>query len=465
MTFEYPEEIINDYEKLLESGDEYNVIIYVGENDDVEEIHAHSNILRTRSEYFRNVLSNESAKKRDGKFTFKKPNISPQFFKIILRFIYCGRIDFTGLEGSDILNLLIAVDVFNIQSLNHCIQEYLIKHKYEFLQNNPTEILEIVCQHETFTDLWNFYLEEICLEPEILFESDKFINLKAFLLELILKRDDLSLEESVIWDHLIKWSFAQNPSIPEDIKKWNKDEITAMENTINGFIPLIRFYYMSSEDFLDKVYPFRVLLPEDLINNILAFHMKKQSIKTQPPRKLKPSYDSIIIEPQHFAIFSSWIDKRNNSYYNVRDNPYDFKLLYRASRDGDTAEAFHSKCDNKGATIIIVKIKNSDQIVGGYNPLSWNSSNKYKFTCDSFIFSFINKFYLQSAKVGYSNGNARSIGDYLSYGPIFGGGNDLRFYNGIWYSDKICSYPKIDIPQKFKADDYEVFQVIKNDNN
>ncbi|EXX79395.1 hypothetical protein RirG_006030 [Rhizophagus irregularis DAOM 197198w] len=83
-------------------------------------------------------------------------------------------------------------------------------------------------------------------------------------------------------------------------------------------------------------------------------------------------------------------------------------------------------------------------------------------TFDSFIFSFINKDYLQSAKVGYSNGNSRSIGNYLSYGPIFGSGNDLRFYNGIWYSDNIGSYPKIGIPRKFKTDDYEVFHVIKN---
>jgi hypothetical protein len=360
---------------------------------------------------------------------------------------------------------LIAADVFQIQSLNHCIQEYLIKHQYEFLQKNPTEILEIVYHHENFIDLWNFYLEKICLEPEILFESDKFINLKAPLLELILKRDDLSLEESVIWDYLIKWTFAQNPSIQEDIKKWSKDEITTMENTLNRFVPLIRFYHISSEDFLDKVYPFKVLLPEDLINNILAFHMKKQTVDMQPPRKLKSSYDSIIIDPQHFAIFSSWIDKRNNSYYNVRNIPYDFKLLYRASRDGDTAEAFHSRCDNKGATIIITKIKNSERIVGGYNPLSWDSNNNYKYTCDSFIFSFINKNYLQSAKVGYSNGNAKSIGDYLSYGPIFGSGNDLGFYNGIWYSDNVGSYPKLDIPRKFKTDDYEVFQVIKNCHN
>ena len=73
----------------------------------------------------------------------------------------------------------------------------------------------------------------------------------------------------------------------------------------------------------------------------------------------------IIITPKHFAIFASWIKKQNYSYYNDRNIPYRFKLLYRASRDGCAAAAFHEKCDNKGATIVIVEIVNSKQIVGG----------------------------------------------------------------------------------------------------
>ena len=74
---------------------------------------------------------------------------------------------------------------------------------------NPTGILETVYQHETFTDLWNFCLEEICKEPKILFNSDKFINLKAQLLELLIKRDDLNMDEVEIWEGLLKWCFAQ----------------------------------------------------------------------------------------------------------------------------------------------------------------------------------------------------------------------------------------------------------------
>ena len=66
-----------------------------------------------------------------------------------------------------------------------------------------------------------------------------------------------------------------------------------------------------------------------------------------------------MIERQHFAVFASWIDKKENLHYNVRNIPYNFNLFY--SRD--------SKCDNKSSTIVVAKINNSEQIVGEYNPL------------------------------------------------------------------------------------------------
>ncbi|CAB4377831.1 unnamed protein product [Rhizophagus irregularis] len=96
MSFEYLQEVSNDFENLLETDEEYDVIIYAGENEDLKEIHAHSLVLRTRSQYFRKKW----AEKKDGKFIFKKPNISPKIFNIILRFIYCGKINLANLQGT-----------------------------------------------------------------------------------------------------------------------------------------------------------------------------------------------------------------------------------------------------------------------------------------------------------------------------------------------------------------------------
>ncbi|CAB4389223.1 unnamed protein product [Rhizophagus irregularis] len=114
----------------------------------------------------------------------------------MFRFIYCGNIELKNLQGPDVLKLLIAVDELNIHQLISHIQEYLIEHQTQ----NPTGILEIVYQHETFTDLWEFCLEKICEEPEILFNSNEFISLKAPLLELLLKRDDLNMNEIEVWE-------------------------------------------------------------------------------------------------------------------------------------------------------------------------------------------------------------------------------------------------------------------------
>src|SRR6266536_4913704 len=85
MSSKFWAELSNDYEKLFETEIGYDVIIYAGEEPNVKEIHAHSNILCVRSKYFRTAFSNEWAEKKDGKFIFRKPNISPQLFNIILR--------------------------------------------------------------------------------------------------------------------------------------------------------------------------------------------------------------------------------------------------------------------------------------------------------------------------------------------------------------------------------------------
>ena len=155
---------------------------------------------------------------------------------------------------------------------------------------------------------------------------------------------------------------------------------------------------------------------------------------------------------------------RNDSHYNIREILYSYNLLYRASRDGYSASSFHNKCDNKGVTIVIVKIKGSEQIVGGYNPFDWDSSSSHKTTKDSFIFAFTDKMNTKTANVGYSNG-VMSVGSYPSCGPVFG--NYFYFYNDgtTWYikdDNYSISYSSIGIPTgSVKVDDCEIFKVTK----
>ena len=51
----------------------------------------------------------------------------------------------------------------------------------------------------------------------------------------------------------------------------------------------------------------------------------------------------------------------------------EWRLLFRASRDGFASQTFHSKCDNKRPTITIVK--SGANIFGGFTEISWKSKN------------------------------------------------------------------------------------------
>ena len=72
MSSKFWAELSSDYEKLFETEIGYDVIIYAGEEQNVKEIRAHSNILSVRSQYFRTAFSNEWAEKKRWKIYFQK---------------------------------------------------------------------------------------------------------------------------------------------------------------------------------------------------------------------------------------------------------------------------------------------------------------------------------------------------------------------------------------------------------
>ncbi|RIA96080.1 hypothetical protein C1645_872336 [Glomus cerebriforme] len=445
-------EVSEDFGKLLKKETDYNVTIRIGEEPDFKEFHAHSIVLRCRSEYFDNIFSAGFVKKEDGngKYLIEKPHISPQAFDIILKYLYTGHINFDKKTGPMLLNTIIASDELMLKNLIRITEDFIITNHQQFIQNDPIGILQIIYFRKSIINLQKVCLEIISSKPEILFNTDKFINLPDYLLEIILKRDDLNLKEIEIWEILIKWVLAQEAKQQQEFN--NNHHYIPVKTLLRKFIHLIEFYEISFEDYYQKVIQYEGILPQNLKEDILRFYMitrNRQTFTMNIPRCLKSRIDSRILSRKHFVLLSNWIDKKK------RDIKYN--LIYRASRDGETASDFHRNCDNKGATIIVIKIKGSEKFIGGYSPIGWDSSESYKHGTDSFLFTFTTN--LQIADVRYSNGNLQSI---ICYSKIFGF-NDLFYCNCTWNGCNPSSYPKLDgIPRgMFYIDDYEVFQVIK----
>jgi len=106
-------------------------------------------------------------------------------------------------------------------------------------------------------------------------------------------------------------------------------------------------------------------------------------------------------------------------------SPREWVLLYRGTRDGFSASAFHSRCNGLGPTITVVK---SDYIFGGYNPNSWASSGNYQKASGSFLFCLTNAW--SSSPLKFSWRHHHGPLDKPSYGPTFGSGHDLHISNG-----------------------------------
>ena len=100
--------------------------------------------------------------------------------------------------------------------------------------------------------------------------------------------------------------------------------------------------------------------------------------------------ESNIIKKEERKLIALWI----LPYHNIK-----FNLLYRASTDGFDTKIFHSKCDNKGPTVFVVRLANNNRIEG-FASSSWHSNINEIKDENAFLFSLTNKI-----KYGLKNKN------------------------------------------------------------
>ena len=85
MTSVFHSGLSKDLSVILNNADDFNVIIQVGEDQNIKEFQAHSVILRARSPYFKSAFSTKWITKKNDMIMFNKPNITPPVFDMILK--------------------------------------------------------------------------------------------------------------------------------------------------------------------------------------------------------------------------------------------------------------------------------------------------------------------------------------------------------------------------------------------
>ncbi|EXX62199.1 uncharacterized protein OCT59_029212 [Rhizophagus irregularis] len=485
MSKQFFSKLSQNYIEVLEDNEYYDITIEVGEDPNVKIFRAHMIVLCYRSPFLRRTLASNKKNKKNNDGTLvhiKFPNISPEIFQIILKYIYGGIITLNEKEPLEILRVLVAADQLYLQEIVDYLQEYLINNDYEWMEQHFGLVYQTSFQSNSLLELQNFCTNCMAKSPQKIFESFDFTSLSEKTLISLIKRDDLQMKEIEIWEQVLKWSLVKNPTLLPDPTTWSDDDFKMMENTLQHCLPLIRFFSLSSEDFFHKVRPYKKLLRNQLYEELLKSYLDSNSVPNDNIslpryRNINGIIDSKIVNINIASLISRWIDKidieSKFAYTRELYLPYKFKLLLRGSRDGFTPEKFHETCDNILSTVTFIKIKETEEIIGGYNPLKWDTSDEDKWgeTKDSFIFSFKNEDNFKESILSRVIDASHALFYHNRFGPTFGD-DDIDIFvceDDKEYDHCSCtqlSYEKRirDTDDNFSIEDYEVFQIItKND--
>jgi len=130
-------------------------------------------------------------------------------------------------------------------------------------------------------------------------------------------------------------------------------------------------------------------------------------------------HSNIVKESSHANVIYNWLEQDGSDG--------EWELLYRSSRDGSSNKAFHTNCDRKGPTIILIET-DKGAVLGGYTNTSWNNEyyERGAKADKAFLFALTGFDLVSPFKMKLKNpDDTVAILHHSDYGPKFGQGPDL----------------------------------------
>lgn len=152
------------------------------------------------------------------------------------------------------------------------------------------------------------------------------------------------------------------------------------------------------------------------IEDALNPQSQPPKLKSSAPRPQGQLRSDIVKTAEEYKMLYQRIN-RGNQIANVR-------LLYKATRDGDTAKDFHRKCDDANMTVVLVEASNGTRF-GGFTTRTWKGDCENKKDDQAFVFS------LDKLRTYDIISQEDAIGAYPFFGPVFFG-CQIRIYDNCF---------------------------------
>lgn len=461
--------LLKDFEELQEDTESCDLEFVVGPRQ--EAVQAHKLVVVCRCGAYKENKSKWL--KTCEVVSVKLPNYDLEPVQTVIKYLYTGKMN---LWDQDIFQVLSLCSEFGLPALKeHCI-EYLsgsltvadvcpmLTKMDTLLQGCTSE--GIVSSLQEIVEKCFAFIES---NSKLVLQSDGFVDLSKESLIIVISSDKLALPEEDIWRAVMRWG-QHNACVKQTPPMWGQAEKARMKETLEGVLGHVRIMEINSEVFAKEVEP-TGLLPMEM--TLARYRQAAVSAKGGVKEHGRPRSGTLESFPSS-EILAGRIDLQMQLNEWCEAPSAEWVLLYRGSRDGFQAKKFHSCCDDKGPTVIVVKTP-SGNVFGGFTDVSWCSrfkKGKFASSQKSFLFTLSNPSNTPPTKFEVKQTNY-AINNHPSNGPIFGSGADLCIGNDCnankdSYSQLPFSYGDSSVPahlltgeQYFIVEDYEVFGLTK----
>ncbi|GET03179.1 kinase-like domain-containing protein [Rhizophagus clarus] len=146
----------------------------------------------------------------------------------------------------------------------------------------------------------------------------------------LIQHDNFQVNVIQVWEQVLKWGIAQNSELPSDLSNYSKDDFNVLKDTLQRLIPFIKFFNLNHKEFLDKVYPYKKVLPKDLRENLVRHFINQPN--NNPELNIIKEIDSMTISciQENLSIekdFNVIVGKINDLIYELLNEACEFILV------------------------------------------------------------------------------------------------------------------------------------------
>ena len=210
---------------------------------------------------------------------------------------------------------------------------------------------------------------------------------------------------------------------------WGEEERSQICEQLFGIINHVRILLIDSQVFAEEVEPSGAV-PIEMSLERYRFAALPDKFKHIDDKRHQPRVSKKLFKGSQLLCGENLnLQRVLNSWYG---NPQQtWRILYRASTNGYSAESFHRHCDGHSPTFVVV-VNDSGDICGGFTDVAWSAPNdpkgKYQVSESSFLFTLINSKNVPPSKFDVIK-KRFAVAHHRQCGPCFGAGADLFISN------------------------------------